>query len=232
MRVLAIAPCTNEVGRIGTVISAMPREVTQALVIDDGSTDGTGDDARRAGARVIRVPGRRGVGAAIRTGLRVAVREGYDVAVVLAGNTKDDPRQIPRLLEPIAAGHADFVQGSRWLRRETSLGPMPLHRRVATRVHPLLFTAVTGRFVTESTNGFRAISRRLLDDPRLTLDAPWLDGYQLEPWLYLRAIRLGYRTVEVPVRKVYPSSGPHTKMPPVIGWWQMLEPLARALGRT
>jgi dolichol-phosphate mannosyltransferase len=228
MRVLAIAPCTNEAGRIGRVVRAMPPDIEQTLVVDDGSRDDTAAEAERAGARVLSHASRRGVGAAIRAGFRLACEEGFDAVVVLAGNTKDDPREIPSLLEPLRAGHAEFVQGSRWLRKDASLGRMPLSRRVATRVHPLLFSAVSRRFVTESTNGFRAISRAVLDALTPELEAPWLDGYQLEPWLYLRVIRLGFRTVEVPVHKVYPATGPMTKMLPVTGWWQMLEPLARA----
>jgi hypothetical protein len=85
---------------------------------------------------------------------------------------------------------------------------------------------VTGRFVTESTNGFRAVHRRVLE--AVDLSEPWLDGYGLEPTLYLRAVRLGFRTVEVPVSKRYPRGAPYTKMPAVTGWWRMLEPLVRA----
>src|SRR5581483_8308545 len=108
------------------------------------------------------------------------------------------PEEIPALLDPIADGRADFVQGSRFLKRDASFGEMPLYRRLATRVHPLLFSLVARRWVTESTNGFRAIRSTVLADPRLDLSATWLDEYELEPYLYLRAIRLGYRTAEVP----------------------------------
>jgi dolichol-phosphate mannosyltransferase len=80
--------------------------------------------------------------------------------------------------------------------------------------------------VTESTNGFRAFRSGLLDDPRIDLDQPWLDEYGLEPYLYLRALRLGYATAEVPVTKVYPPRAlGQTKMKPVVGWWSILRPL-------
>src|SRR5262249_56315031 len=89
----------------------------------------------------------------------------------------------------------------------------------------LLWLAGGGR-VTESTNGFRAIHPRLLLDSRLDLEPPWLDEYELEPYLYLRAIRLGFRTVEVPVTKVYPPRRMgQTKMRPISGWWSILRPL-------
>jgi dolichol-phosphate mannosyltransferase len=85
---------------------------------------------------------------------------------------------------------------------------------------------VSGRRVTESTNGFRAVHRRVLEDSRLNLDQSWLDQYELEPYLYLRAIELGYATAEVPVTKIYPPRHMgQTKMRPIVDWWSMLRPL-------
>jgi dolichol-phosphate mannosyltransferase len=66
-------------------------------------------------------------------------------------------------------------------------------------VHPLLFSVVARRRVTESTNGFRALRTSLLKDPRIALDQSWLDEYELEPYLLFKAIRLGYGFAEVPV---------------------------------
>jgi dolichol-phosphate mannosyltransferase len=167
-----------------------------------------------------------GVGAALRAGYRYAVERGHDVVITIAGNNKDAPEEIPLLVDPIADDRADFVQGSRFLKRDANFGPMPLYRRVATRVHPILFSLVARRWVTESTNGFRAIRSQVLADPRLDLSAAWLDEYELEPYLYLRAIRLGYRTAEVPVTKIYPARKlGQTKMKPITGWWSILRPL-------
>jgi dolichol-phosphate mannosyltransferase len=227
LSVIVIAPAYNEEAKVGEVVRRMPRDVVdQVLVFDDGSTDGTSAVARAHGASVLGFDRVRGVGAALRAGYQYAVDRGYDVAVVMAANTKDAPEEIPSLLDPIAAGNADFVQGSRFLTRGADFGPMPRYRKLATRVHPILFSLVAGRRVTESTNGFRAIHRRVLADPRLDLSAPWLDEYELEPYLYLRTIRLGYRTVEVPVTKVYPDKRlGQTKMKPVVGWWSILRPL-------
>jgi dolichol-phosphate mannosyltransferase len=227
LSVIAMAPVLDEEQKIGAVVRRTPRDVVdEVLVIDDGCTDRSPEVARELGASVLPMGSTVGVGAALRAGYAYAVRGGYDVAVVMAGNNKDSPEEIPLLLDPIADGRADFVQGSRWLKRGANFGEMPLYRRIATRVHPVLFSLAARRRVTESTNGFRAVRRQVLTDPRLNLDQRWLDEYELEPYLYLRAIQLGYRTAEVPVTKVYPPrTMGQTKMKPVTGWWSILRPI-------
>jgi len=226
-RVIAFAPATNELGKIGEVVRRVPRDVVhEILVYDDGSTDGTGDEARAAGARVLRSDTRSGVGSVIRQAIRYGRSEGYDVLVVMAGNNKDDPGEIPLLLSPILRDGFDFVQGSRYL-PGGGFGNMPVYRTLATRfVHPLLFSMVSGQRITDSTNGFRAIRLGLFDDPRIKIDQPWLDQYELEPYIFYKAIRLGYKVREVPVHKIYPDwKRGYTKMRPITGWWSILKPL-------
>ncbi len=227
LKVLAMAPCFNEEQKIGEVVKRVPRPlVDEMLVVDDGSTDRSAEVARELGATVLELGRTIGVGAAIRAGYEAAVKGGFDVAVVMAGNNKDSPEEIPLLLDPIADGEADFVQGSRFLKQNAHFGEMPFYRKVATRLHPLLFSLVAGKRVTESTNGFRAVHRRVLEDPGIDLDQRWLDEYELEPYLYIRTIRTGHRTAEVPVSKVYPPKAlGQTKMKPLVGWWSILRPL-------
>lgn len=227
MRVLAFAPATNERGKIGNVVAKVPRDVVhEVIVYDDGSTDGSGEEAAREGAKILRGEVRRGVGHTIREGIRYARENKFDVMVIMAGNDKDDPREIPRLLDPIVNDGHHFVQGSRYL-PGGGWGNMPMYRQVATRfVHPLLFSAITRRRITDSTNGFRAFRLSLFDDPAMRIDQEWLDQYELEPYIFYQAIRLGYKVREVPVHKVYPDWNlGYTKMKPITGWWSILRPL-------
>jgi len=228
LRVVAIAPVLNEERKIGEVCRRTPRDVVDELiVVDDGSTDRSATVAASGGATVLALPEKVGVGAALRIGYQYAIDKEFDVAVVMAGNNKDAPEEIPRLLEPIASGQADLVQGSRYLESNADLGAMPTYRRIATRVHPMLFSVVAGQRMTDSTNGFRAIRVSALLDPRLDISSPGLDEYELEPYLLLRAIKSGYRVREVPVTKLYPQRQlGQTKMKPLTGWWSMLRPLA------
>jgi dolichol-phosphate mannosyltransferase len=227
VRVLAVAIAFNEELKLGSVLSRFrPGDVTEIMVVDDGSTDRTAEIARSHGATVISRALRGGAGAAIRTAIQYAKDHHFEVLVILAGNDKDRATEIPRLLQPICEEGCDFVQGSRYL-PGGAFGNMPFYRRMATRLaHPLLFSLMSGRRITDSTNGFRAFRMSLLDDPRINVNQPWLNQYELEPYLFFKAIQLGYKVKEVPVTKIYPGRGlGYTKMVPVIGWWSILRPI-------
>jgi dolichol-phosphate mannosyltransferase len=211
MRILVLAPAFNEKGKIGKTVASVPRGVVdEMLVIDDASTDTTADEARAAGATVIRHAQRAGVGAVIREAICYGRSHGFDILVVMAGNSKDDGAEIPVLTAPIIEGRADFVQGK-----------MPLYRRLATRmVHPVLFSWFAGQHITDSTNGFRAIRLSIFDDARIAIGQAWLDHYELEPYIFFKAIRLKYRVMEAPVHKIYPDRKlGYTKMRPFVDWW-------------
>jgi len=226
-RVVVALIAFNEAGKIATALDRFRRgDATEVVVVDDASTDATPNDVESRSATLLRQSSRRGAGAAIRRAVDYAIENQFDVLVIMAGNDKDRPHEISRLVEPILAGTSDLVQGSRYL-SGGRYGQMPYYRVAATRyVHPLLFSLLAGRRITDSTNGFRAIRVTLLKDPRLNLDQGWLDKYELEPYLFYKAIKLGYRVTEVPVTKIYPAPElGYTKMRPITGWWSIVRPI-------
>jgi dolichol-phosphate mannosyltransferase len=168
---------------------------------------------------------RMGIGYAIRLGLKYSMRKSYDVAVVMAGNGKDDPKEIPRLLKEIENGY-DYVQGSRFLpggKHEKT----PIIRGVFIRLWPYAWTMFTSQRCTEVTNGFRAYRTRLIKDHRINIDQHWLNHYALEYYLHYYALKLGYRFTEVPISKIYlfRNRGGYSKIRPHKDWIHIVMPL-------
>lgn len=225
--VIALVPARNEEAKIGRVVERTNLAIVDTLlVIDDSSSDRTAEVARLGGAEVLPLRRVSGVGAALRAGLDYAREHDFDLVVIMAGNDKDNPDEIPRLLGPLCDEGCDFVMGSRYMPGGETGGDMPAYRKIATRLHPWLISRFTGRKITESTNGFRAFRLSLLDNPRINLNQRWLDTYGLEVYLLWKVLKLGIPHKEVPCTKVYPSrSIGFTKMKPIVGWWSILRPI-------
>jgi len=225
--VLLILPACDEDDQIGNLIRRIPSDaVGEVCLVDDGSTDRTAAEAELAGATVIRHERRRGVGAAIRTGIDYALANGFDFIAVMAANGKDRPEEIANVTGPVMAGTADYVQGSRYMAGGLH-GNMPLYRRIATKGYPVFLSLLFRRKLTECTNGFRCYTAAFCRDPRMNLHQPWLDQYELELYLHYKALKLGYRYLEIPVSKVYPQrqGKPYTKIKAFSGWWSMMRPV-------
>ncbi|MBD3195010.1 MAG: glycosyltransferase [Candidatus Lokiarchaeota archaeon] len=226
-KILCVAPCYNELQKIDKVVQRVLKNdfVDEMLVVDDGSTDDSPSIAKEKGATVISLEKTHGVGFAIRKGIEYGIKNQFDIIVIIAGNNKDNPDQILKLLKPITKEDYVFVQGSRFL-KGGEFGDMPFYRIIATKMHPLIFSILSGKWITESTNGFRAFKLSLFKDRRIDIWQKWLDKYELEPYLYFKLIRLGYKTKEVPVSKYYPPKEiGYTKMKPIIDWWGIFKPL-------
>ena len=215
----------NEGEKLQAVLGAFPDERTyDLLVIDDGSTDETTGFLSNGPHQVIRHDRNRGVGACIRDAVSWARRREYEVIVIMAGNGKMQPQEIPRLLEPIYAGTADYVQGSRYLEGGRSPN-LPLFRRIMIRLFTGFVNLATGFPGTDVTCGFRAYRLSVFDHPEINLDQDWLDQYELEYYLHYKVLRYRLRVVEAPVSMVYPKSGrDYSKIRPFVGWWSMIRP--------
>ncbi len=232
MRSIAIIPVFRESGRIGGVIERFePGLVDQICLVLDDPDSRIREEIEEAKSRIkvpitiTENPVRRGIGFAIKQGYSYALSKGFDVIVVMAGNGKDDPKEIPRITRPVMNGF-EYVQGSRFLPggyREKS----PLLRGVFSRLFPFVWTWLTGVRCTDVTNGFRAYKSSILTDPRVDVWQDWLDDYQLEYYLHYKVLTLGYRFIERPVSKIYPyrHKGGYSHIFPPTDWWKIVGPL-------
>lgn len=190
MRVSVVIPTLNEGASIGRVLDDLPAGlVSEVIVVDGGSVDGTREIADRRGARVVREP-RRGYGRACLTGLERAVDP--EIVVFLDGDYSDRPAELPRLLEPIARGRADVVLGSR-LGDLRQPGAMPWHAVFGNRMAAALVNRLYGLSVTD-LGPFRAARFEALAQLDL-VEATY--GWAVE--MIVKAARLGFRVAEVPV---------------------------------
>ena len=190
-RTAVIIPALNEVESIGYVIEQMPwLLVDECIVVDNGSTDGTAEAAVRAGARVVHQP-IRGYGRAIRTGIEAAA-PGTEIFISMDGDGSDIPSQLPRLLDPILAGEADFVMGSR-LRGARVPGGMNAGQIFAGWLAGVLINNLYRVRYTDM-GPFRAITRHALEQLDMKEETY---GWNLE--MQMRTAQLKLRILEVPV---------------------------------
>ena len=198
-RILMIIPayneCTNIRPTIEGIFSARVRgAAADVLVIDDGSTDGTAAEARRAGARVIRLPLNLGIGGAVQTGYLYARRHAYDVVVRLDADGQHDPGFIEPLMAPILDGEADMTIGSRFLKPYLGYRSS-LVRRIGIHFFAELISFLLHCRITDPTSGFRAVNARGIE-----LFASHFPSDYPEPESIVTAQRCGLRIREVPVK--------------------------------
>ena len=190
---VVIIPAYNEEENLPAVLASIPRERVpglQVVVVDDGSTDGTAEAARRGGAMVVRHETNRGLGAALRTGLAAARDLDARAAAYLDADGEYDAAEIPLLLDPIERGEADYVLGSRYRGKRSG-------QRAGRLLGNMVFTAglslAAGRFITDGQTGFRAFSRSALGMAEIVHD------YNYAQVLTLDLLRKGMRLKEVPI---------------------------------
>ncbi|HSJ59159.1 MAG TPA: glycosyltransferase family 2 protein [Anaerolineae bacterium] len=227
VRVLAGVGAYNEERTIGDVLARFePGTVDEIVVMDDGSTDATPQVIARFPVTHLRHETNRGAGAGIKSMIRYGLEHDYDVFVVMAGNGKDDPQQISRLLAPILDQGYDYVQGSRFMRGGSRVH-LPLQRTILLRLVTLLYRVLTGFPCTDPNNGFRAYRLSILDDPHINIWQEWLDRYEMEHYLNYLVLKRGYRVTEVPVSKTYPAGRRvrYSHVRPIVDWWSGLRPI-------
>lgn len=216
----ALIPCLNEAAAIGTVVRAVQEFLPDAVVIDDGSSDATGQVARAAGAVVLRHEQSRGKGAALRTGWSYAIERNFLWTLCLDGDGQHAPADIPKFLERAAAGDVAAVIGERM----HAPGSMPLVRRLTNRFMSWRLSRLAGTRLTDTQCGFR-----LLHMPSLARLAIRADCFEIESELLVQFARAGLGIAFVPIQVIYAEE--RSKIRPLrdtLRWWKWLRQVKRA----
>jgi glycosyltransferase involved in cell wall biosynthesis len=199
-RVLALIPAHDEGPRIAAVVRGAAAHLP-VLVIDDGSTDGTGTVAESAGAEVHGQHPNQGKGAALRAGFALAISRGVLAVVTLDGDGQHDPAELPRFLEVEREHPVELIVGKR------DFGRMPLVRRIANGLGTLLLSAAVGRWIPDNQSGYRLVGRRLMAE----MIASREDGFAFEVEMIAVCLRQGWPIRWVPISTIYGDERSHIR---------------------
>ncbi|MGZ8867732.1 MAG: glycosyltransferase family 2 protein [Thermoanaerobaculia bacterium] len=166
-RVFVVVPAYNEAAAVFGVVEELRRAYPNVIVVDDGSRDGTGAEARRGGATVVRHVLNRGQGAALQTGIEYGLRRGGDVIVTFDADGQHRVEDIDRLLDALDATDADLAIGSRFLDLQSNV---PARRRFLLRLATRFMRITSGVPLTDAHNGLRALRRTAAEKINITLD--------------------------------------------------------------
>lgn len=203
-----IIPVLNEGERIRRQLQQLQAQpgVPDIILVDGGSTDGSTnpDFLASVGVNTLIVKTGSGrLGSQLRLGLAHALKTDYAGMILIDGNDKDDPDAIPGFIEALDAGY-DHIQGSRFVPGGKAINN-PISRLAGIRLlHAPLISLASRRWQTDTTNGFRAYSPKLLLDERVRPFRGVFTGYELHYYLSIQAGRLGFRMTEIPVTRRYP----------------------------
>jgi UDP-N-acetylglucosamine---dolichyl-phosphate N-acetylglucosaminyltransferase len=197
MRGLIVIPAFNEEKIIGQVLAEIPQQIEgyqfDAVVINDGSSDNTEQVIKKMGTTVINHPINRGLGAALGTGFEYARLKGYDLLVTLDADGQHDPKEINKLIKPVIEGKADFVVGTR-IRQKG----MPATRKIITFAASLSTYLFTGAWTSDSQSGFRAFSKKAIDNIFIEVDR-----MEVSSDFFRQAQEKRLKVVEVPITPIY-----------------------------
>jgi glycosyltransferase involved in cell wall biosynthesis len=229
-----VIPVINEGERIQSLLLKMKNlniaRLADIIIVDAGSTDGSlqPEALKALDVRTLIVkhgPGK--LSAQLRCAYAFALTEGYDGIVTIDGNDKDDPAAIPQFVEALEQG-LDFAQASRFISGGNAENT-PRSRDLAIRyIHAPALSFFSGFPWTDTTQGFRAYSAKMLRDSRLSVFRDVFATYELLAYLSYRAPRLGYKCVEIPTARRYPIGKIPTKISSFRGNFSVLTILFKA----
>jgi glycosyltransferase involved in cell wall biosynthesis len=204
MKLIVQVPCLNEEASLPDTLRAIPRSIpgidrVEVLIVDDGSTDRTGEVARAHGAdHVVRFTRHKGLAAAFMAGLDASLRLGADIIVNTDADNQYPGHEIPRLIAPILAGQADMVVGDRGVAEVQHFSPT---KRVLQRLGSWVVRKVSGTRVTDATSGFRAFTR----DAALRINIVSEFTYTLESIIQAGKKKLAVAHLPIEAKETRPS---------------------------
>jgi len=204
MRAVALVAAFNEARTIAAVVEGVGADVDRVIVVDDGSSDGTADRAREAGAEVVVHPANMGKGHAVRTGLARVFEGAFTHVLLLDADLQHLPQEASSLLAEAGASGADVVIGERRFERAR----MPAARYHANRIGSRVLSWFVGIPVHDTQCGFRVFRVDALRPLRLRAT-----GYEIETEMLVKVRRRGGRVAAVPITAVY--NGQRSKLRPV-----------------
>jgi glycosyltransferase involved in cell wall biosynthesis len=208
--VWVIIPAYNEKEVIGQTISGVKKYCGNVLVVDDGSRDGTAEKAAEAGSFVLRHIINRGQGAALRTGIKYALREGADIIITYDADGQFEAAEIEKIIAPVVSGEYQITLGSRFIRSFVipelsqaisgiqSKNNIPFTRKITLKAATLFTRIISGLAVSDTHNGFRAISREAAKKINIRQDRMAHSSEIIQ-----EISRLGLKYKEVPVTVKY-----------------------------
>lgn len=200
-----LIPAYNEGQIISSVVTEARKIVQRVIVIDDGSSDNTADQATKAGADVIRLHKNQGKAGAVLIGCSYAKKNGIETIILLDGDGQHNPREIPVVAAPVMAGVADMVIGSRFMGEKNQI---PRYRIAGQQVLNGVTRLASRIPITDSQSGFRVLGKRALDNLNFKSK-----GYNLESDMITHFALIGIRMVEVPITVRYDVPNKHKMNP-------------------
>jgi glycosyltransferase involved in cell wall biosynthesis len=206
---VAVIPCFNEAAQIRKVVAEVRRHLSSVIVVDDGSTDATGEIARKAGADLLMLAKNRGKGAALQQGWRRAAKLGFEWVLMLDGDGQHAPQDIPKLFARAEASGAPLVVGNRM----NNAGEMPFVRRCANRWMSRWISKLTGADLPDSQCGFRLAHLETLLS--LSIHA---NRFEIESAMLVAFLAAGKKVEFVPVQTIYRARA--SKIHPLADSWR------------
>jgi len=199
-RIIALIPTYNEIKHVADVVQRTIPHLP-VVVVDDGSSDGSGDAAAQAGASVVRHEKNRGKGAALATGFRWALEQGFDAVIMLDADAQHDPDEIPSFADAFHNDVADIIIGQRDFRA------MPSRNGIGNAVGSKVLGWALGHPIPDNQCGYRLVNRKAMESLRYTRT-----GFEFEVEMIVQAVEIGLRLAWVPIRTIYQGETSHFRV--------------------